>query len=181
MTRQHVMIDIETMGDGPNAPILSIGAVKFDKENGITNEHYSACSIESALDSPGAEPSGGTIKWWLQQSEEARSQIVAHTGTHTAMLVEFGGWMKLQGRLDGVWGNGATFDNVIVASAFKRNDLSVPWAFWLDKCYRTIKSTPLGRTVKLDRKGVHHNALDDAKSQAEHLLAINAKAKGAFL
>jgi len=34
--------------------------------------------------------------------------------------------------------------------------------------------------VEINRSGTHHNALDDARSQAEHLIAISAK-HGDFL
>ena len=69
-----------------------------------------------------------------------------------------------------IWGNGAAFDNVVLASAFRATGMQVPWAFWNDRCYRTVKS--LFSNVKLKRSGTHHNALDDAVTQAKHLLEI---------
>jgi len=45
-----------------------------------------------------------------------------------------------------------------------------PWYFWNDRCYRTMKS--LYPQIPMERDGVHHNALDDAISQARHLMAI---------
>jgi exodeoxyribonuclease VIII len=47
------------------------------------------------------------------------------------------------------------------------------WEFWKDRCYRTIKNCY--PDVPFDRRGTHHNALDDARSQALHLIAINEK------
>jgi exodeoxyribonuclease VIII len=54
-----------------------------------------------------------------------------------------------------------------------------PWPFWKDKCYRTVKG--IWKDIKLDRVGTHHNALHDAESQAEHLIAINRAAGGGIL
>jgi exodeoxyribonuclease VIII len=45
-----------------------------------------------------------------------------------------------------------------------------PWRHWNDRCYRTVKS--LYPDVKLERVGTHHNAVDDAESQARHLIAM---------
>lgn len=44
-----------------------------------------------------------------------------------------------------------------------------PWDFWNDRCYRTIAAMHDRRRFQ---QGVHHNALDDAKSQVEHLIQI---------
>ena len=70
-----LMIDLESMGKKPNAPIVSIGAVFFNPLTGeLGQEFYMAVSLESAMDQ-GAVPDGDTILWWLKQSSEARSAI----------------------------------------------------------------------------------------------------------
>lgn len=69
-----------------------------------------------------------------------------------------------------IWGNGASFDNVILANAYRAASIQQPWAYWNDRCYRTLKKRYLD--IALRRQGTHHNALDDAISQAEHLITI---------
>jgi exodeoxyribonuclease VIII len=69
-----------------------------------------------------------------------------------------------------LWGNGASFDNAILANAYAALKMEQPWAFWNDRCYRTIKA--MHPKQKQQHLGTHHNALDDAISQAEHLIAI---------
>jgi len=69
-----------------------------------------------------------------------------------------------------VWGNGATFDNVILSTAYGLIGQPVPWQFTEDRCYRTLKN--LCPQVPMVRTGTHHNALEDCKSQALHLSAI---------
>ena len=66
-----------------------------------------------------------------------------------------------------VWGNGATFDNVILSNAYKAAGMEQPWKFWDDRCYRTVKG--LLPDIKIERLGTHHNAVYDAMSQARHL------------
>ena len=69
-----------------------------------------------------------------------------------------------------VWGNGASFDNVILSQMYRRHQIAQPWKWWNDRCYRT---TLAGHPpVNLDFVGTKHNALDDAMHQARTLIAI---------
>lgn len=179
----HIMIDLETMGTSPDAPIVSIGAVLFDKE-GIHEHFYEVVDLKSAVKA-GAVMDPSTVIWWMEQSDEARGALTGEGLPISVALAEFSGWVDFlsNGQTDdvvaGVWGNGAAFDNVILAEAYKRLDMQVPWPFWKDKCYRTVKNMyPL---VTIKRVGTHHNALSDAESQAEHLIRINEAAGGIIL
>lgn len=162
----HVMIDLETMGNTPDAPIVAIGACLFSFEGGVGSTFYSTCTLESAVES-GAKMDPSTVIWWMQQSPDAQKEIVDARGDLWEALSYFTQW--LPDEIEGVWGNGATFDNVILAQTFRRFGQPVPWAFWLDRCYRTVKAAS---DIEMSRRGTHHNALDDAISQAEHLVAI---------
>lgn len=167
MAKRHVMIDIETLGTNPSAPVVSIGAVCFDKNGLIGPEFYAECSIESAV--KGAKLNMSTIVWWLKQADAPRLKLANASGTSNEMWQAFVAWFP--NRVEGVWGNGATFDNVLVREALKREKIKCPWQFWSDRCYRTVKS--MYPKVEMERVGDHHNALDDAKSQACHLIKIN--------
>ena len=87
-------------------------------------------------------------------------------------LVSFANWALLNDDIKHlyVWGNGAAFDNAILSTAYDICDWPQPWMFWNDRCYRTMKAQH--RDVDFVRLGTYHNALDDAESQAEHLLAM---------
>jgi hypothetical protein len=74
-----------------------------------------------------------------------------------------------------LWGNGASFDNAIVAHCYKAVDMEPPWNFWNDRCYRTLKALACP-VITQASSGVLHNALDDAKRQADHAQRILAAA-----
>lgn len=175
----HIMIDIETMGTRPTAPIISIGAVAFDAE-GIHKKFYRKVSLESAVAGGGIiEP--GTVLWWLTQSNEARAALTNDIDEPLGtVLGAFALWIAdLPGGPSdarGVWGNGAAFDNVLLAEAYKRLDMQTPWPFWKDRCYRTVKN--MFPAVELVRNGTHHHALADAETQALHLIEISKAAGG---
>ena len=177
----HIMIDLETMGTRPDAPIIAIGAVAFDAE-GIRKKFYRVVDLDSAV-AGGAVIEPGTVMWWLTQSDDARAALTNDiTEPLNDVLGAFHEFVAAlpggPGGVRGVWGNGATFDNVILSETYARAGIERPWPFWKDKCYRTIKG--MYPDVALVRTGTHHNALDDVRTQAEHLVAIN-KVHGGFL
>lgn len=169
---QDVMLDLETMGNGPQAAIIAIGAVEFDiPTQSIGERFYTVIDLESAV-ACGGVIDASTVLWWLKQSDAARAAF-DRGGDHIAVaLHQFSGWMGNRAPRDEVrvWGNGAAFDNVILASAYRRNATLRPWQFWNDRCYRTVKAQY--PAVEMQRSGTHHNAVDDAESQARHLISM---------
>lgn len=172
---KHVMVDLETLDTAATAAVVSIGAVYFDPESGeLGDTFYRAVDVASVLGS-GFSVSGDTLKWWLQQSDAARQVFSAKDSTTIQhALEEFTGFLQLHGKTSDVklWGNGAAFDNVILANAYKATGGTAPWRFWNDRCYRTVKA--LNPAIPFTREGTYHNALDDAVSQAKHLCQIFA-------
>ena len=161
-----IMVDLETMGTGPNAAIISIGAVKFTKEGILDDKFYRVIDLGSSIHE-GGEVDGDTILWWLQQSDEARAAFKESGVYLSDALREFYQWVP--SNVDGVWGNGASFDNTILSSAYRNMGIPTPWHFTQDRCFRTMKNLV---PIQIEREGVHHNALADAEHQARHLIEI---------
>lgn len=171
----HIMIDLETMGTRPNAPIVSIGAVTFDAD-GIAREFYANVNLKASVAGGGViDPD--TVMWWMERDDDARAALMVSDMSLTYALDDLAKFFPVY--VDGVWGNGASFDNVILSESYIRAGIARPWPFWKDKCYRTVKG--MYPDVALERSGTHHNALDDARTQAEHLIAINKAAGGIIL
>ena len=169
MRRTHIMVDLETADTKPTAAIFSIGAVAFTAA-GVTQKFHAVVDLQSCVDA-GLTINGDTLYWWLQQSDQARRGITG--GPHdclSAALRDFGDFVRVQGDDVCVWGNGAAFDNAILQNAYAACALPLPWKFWNDRCYRTAKV--LAPHIASRRVGTHHNALDDAETQALHLIEI---------
>ncbi|EJN7469996.1 3'-5' exoribonuclease [Escherichia coli] len=176
----NLMIDLETMGKNKDAPIVSIGAVFFTPETGdIGQEFYTVVSLESAM-GQGATPDGDTILWWLKQSKEARAAICTNDALDIKdALFELSHFITCHAcnlKKLKVWGNGATFDNVILRGAYERVGLACPWEYFNDQDVRTIVN--LGQFIGFNPKkdmpfdGERHNALADARHQAKYVSAI---------
>ena len=162
----NIMLDLETLSTANNALILSIGAVKFDPHGEGLDEKFHVAIDPHSAQAAGLHISASTVLWWMEPDRaDARHELLKHTQVDLATALDgFATWM---GAPLPVWGNGAAFDNVILRSAYEAIGLTCPWDFWDDRCYRTLKN--LNLKVKLERSGTHHNALDDACTQAEHL------------
>ena len=176
----HVMLDLETMGKGPEAAIVAIGAVAFDIETAAISPRgfYVRVDLKSAVEAGGVmDPD--TVIWWLQQSEAARAEITRDDIERRLIvnaLLDFSHWLKTEagGEDSRIWGNGAAFDNVILRRAYQRLPLAVPWSHWNDRCYRTIKGL-YGRDIKIERTGVHHH--DSFDTMQRHVLRALAGRK----
>jgi hypothetical protein len=167
----NVMLDLETLGTHPGCVVLSIGAVMFD-ETGPLTEYYAEIS-QASSEAHGLRADMSTVFWWNQQGAEARSVLertstgINSTTALPVILKQFATWLP-PGAI--VWGNGASFDNAILAQCYRQAGMGLPWKHWNDRCYRTLKN--LAPDVPFERSDVHHNALDDARSQASHASAI---------
>lgn len=168
----NVMLDLETMGSGSDAAIIAIGAVEFDiLSRSIGDGFYQIITLESSV-SQGGVIDPATVLWWLKQSDQARAEL-QRPGIHIDdALNRFAVWLSNissgQPQEVCIWGNGAAFDNAILASAYRRVEIPQPWKHWNDRCYRTIKA--MHPHTKLQRLGTHHNAQNDALSQTWHLI-----------
>ena len=171
------MVDLETMGIGNKAAITAIGVVAMDMSNlklesAPDGEFYMPISLASSMEA-GLECDASTILWWMGQSDEARKEMAGRTVSLYTALIELNYWMaKLVSAKKErvVWGNGASFDNVILANAYKAVHTDVPWTYSGDRCFRTMKSLVLGLEPPFD--GEKHNALADARHQAEWLMSM---------
>lgn len=175
-----VMVDLETAGNRPHAPITAIGAVSFDARAGLLGEtFYAPVDLRtSAIGDAKIDPD--TFLWWLEQSEPARRGITDGERLPISVaLCNFTNWLHEKCAPQSavrIWGNGAAFDNVILAETYRRAGLLKPWMFWNDRCFRTMKA--MYPNIDMARTGTHHNALDDAISQAEHLIHIRKTLRG---
>lgn len=179
---KHVMVDLETLATSGDAAIISIGAVAFDPDTGELGETFKVNVDGASSQAAGGHVDAKTVAWWFGQSAEARAHLNDPAPVSIkAALEAFSAfcWSNL-GPEFYLWGNGATFDNTVLRTAYERlglPDLPAPWRYTRDMCYRTVKN--LHPEIELKREGVFHDALSDAISQARHLCAILAATKKA--
>lgn len=185
---EHFMVDLETLGTTPGCAILSIGVVAFDPaartmEQAFPDEgFYVVVNRASCLDYFLHEDAG-TVAWWRKQSEEAR-KVLDHADSLMTSETLLDALTKMEDYITShctaknakVYGNGSDFDNAILAVASYAVGRKLPWSYG-GRCYRTLKNLDelFGKRFAappVERGGTYHNALDDAKTQARHLMQI---------
>lgn len=165
-----LMVDIETLGTGSNALIIQIGACYFDRLTGQIGDTFCQnISISDGL-TQGFSVDGSTIEFWLQQP--GRSFLLATQDVKT-VLEDFSKFAK---RCKSVWAH-ATFDFPILANAYYRLHMKLPFYYGLARDIRTL----------VDLSGVEppettpektHNALDDCIYQVGYCTKCFKKLRG---
>lgn len=167
----HLMVDLETLSTEPNALVLSIGAVIFD-ENLIYDEFYCILNqTQQRRQSYKFHVSESTVQWWEKQNDEAKKLLTLSRESDVTpekakeVFNEFLQRNISFGENFMVWANGADFDLPILKNLFNNQ---VPWNYSNQRCYRTEKR--LFTHLPVGLQGVKHNALDDARYQAQNLM-----------
>ena len=185
----NIMLDLETLGKDSNAVILSIGAVFFDPLTGETGaEFYQTVDLNDSLKYGKVDAS--TITWWMKQGYDAKDIFEDEQASLLSeTLLDFYTFVNLDlpSEKEGsavVWGNGPSFDNVILRNAYEacyeKTGLEAPWEYFNEGCVRTV--VKLGRILlSIDPKntmefsGTTHNALDDANIKLDTLATSSSE------
>jgi hypothetical protein len=189
------MIDIETLGKGPYAPIIALGAIHFDPNvvDGIISKFYVTIDpIES--EKRGFRLDADTVMWWMQPKQrEAWDQWTKtlHFGPDDA-LTGFAIWMDELDQNDppyakdeeqnedrpflhrALWGCGPGFDNEKLKMHYQVLNKPLPWDYGGDRCFRTFRNLPKASDCMPPSQGIAHKADDDALFQALWLQRILA-------
>lgn len=186
-------VDLETpVTTGPG--IFSIGMVPFNEDTFEifgNATFYARTKFAQVVDA--GHMSGGTLRWWMEQGDTARFELVknqAEAMDYTLMMAHVLGYMyalreflQPRGMLMPL-GNSARFDigilehTALALDVVPKNDngeKQLPWNFWdeLDLRQRMLDCRMYaGGNMKtlISRTGTHHNAVDDAIHQAKMYL-----------
>jgi DNA polymerase III epsilon subunit-like protein len=159
---KHIMIDLETLGLRPTSVVLSLGAVSFSP-SGIEKEYYAELGLQYQAYRT-TDPS--TIAWWATQGG-----IPSNGTVHPAVAVT-----ALEDLIEGeqntvrIWANGTDFDIPLLYSLAYEHNLAPAWKYSNVRDYRTVSRLFPG--VPKDANPEAHNALSDARTQANHLIRI---------
>lgn len=163
---KHCMIDAETLGSNPNSPVVQIGLVFFTRA-GILTQSQLTVNFDEAMKH--GEADGSTIKWWLQQDKAAQNALF----TNERPIIECAEIIQklVEAQNANFYWAHATFDFPILQSMYRSLNMRYPLPFKRCLDLRTLEMLA-GYPTWEPRKGVHHNALDDATYQAEHAIKL---------
>lgn len=160
---KDLMIDIETMGTGPNAVMIQLAGVYFDRKTGqLGAEFCQSLSIEDSL-TLGFEKDLSTENWWKEQDQSVLENILSTALPVWKVLMAFN---IFRADANFVWSH-ATFDFVIVQNHLKKVGLAqIPHKTARD--IRTLVDLSGINLKAYDWTKKTHNALDDCKFQVQY-------------
>jgi hypothetical protein len=156
------MIDIEGLGTGPDAAILTIAAQSFDPfGTGHYDRHYYArITLESQEN---RRIQDDTLAWWATQPE-AQAEAFAEDN-RIPLDQALDELYRLAWQHDYIWAQGPTYDVNILEHAYKSYNKTQPWQFYRIRDSRTVLSLWPGRPVP----PTSHHALEDTRKQIDIL------------
>jgi DNA polymerase III epsilon subunit-like protein len=161
-----VMVDCETYSLRPNAAILSIGAVVFDRNwpsPDRSASFYRVIKLDGQVEVYGRDVDRGVVDWWSQQPSEAQEHLLRNPEAVVLphALMAFSAFCARY-EVDTIWSMGAISDNVWLGSAFDACSLRFPFHYRRQLCLRTLAEVA---EVERSQANTHH-ALEDAIAQA---------------
>lgn len=177
----NLMHDLETLGTVPGCVPLSWGGVYFSTRERRLGDEFYVVFDRKDCERHGLHVSADTEAWWRRQSPEAQQVLrdaedpKVAVSLHAGLLAINGFVERNGGKKTFIYGNGADFDNPIMAVAYQRAGLAPAWGSYNGRCYRSLKELwgllGVPKPPAIQRGGgTHHNALDDAKAQALHAI-----------
>ncbi len=164
---KHVMLDLETFGTRPGSVLRSIGAVEFELDGAIGDTFYRNIDYISCLEA-GLTVDAATKEWWKRQSMEAEACLLVDQHPLISVVVDFHCWF-IANAATHIWCHGANFDEPLWSAAARAVQKVPPWKYWNTRCTRTAYDLMQFDARSVERVGVAHNALNDARHQIECL------------
>ncbi len=168
---EHLMIDLETLGTRSNSVFLSLAAVQFNLNTGFVGKVFREnITLDSSLQA-GLTVDASTIKWWLEQRTEIMKLMFVRPAHIHNVLVSFSDFIQ-ENEIKFVWGNSARFDLGLLDNAYNKVGVELPWKFWNELDFRTMKNLFPQFIVDSADKNKEHDPLYDCEKQIKILHSI---------
>ena len=174
-----VMLDIEGLGVGRDAVVVSVGAVRFNLDTGkILNTQYWDLGLKEQQ-RKGRVISADTVCWWARQTPDVLSALTNTPRYPIEIFIkEFNQF--IEGKCF-FWAKGTNYDLEILTNLYQMYDQQSPFRYskWVDARVYYMLGKRLGILPKKERTGAH-NALADAIFQTEVVCHIHKELKDAI-
>ena len=158
------MVDIEGLGTGPDATILTIADQSFDPfgTGYYGRQYYARITLESQENRSIQQD---TIDWWATQPEAQAEAFMEEGRIDLDQALDSLGKLIWQHKL--IFANGPTYDMNILEHAYKSYNKPLPWQFYNVRDARTVYSL----WPELPKPPTSHHALQDCRRQIDMLQA----------
>lgn len=168
------MLDLESLATGPDAVVLTLGAIKFDPfdaDREINQALYVRVDVDEQL-ALGRRYNDETLSWWNTQPEDVREEALGESDRIS--LDDFTRQLnKFIVGADRIWAQGPVFDIAMLENLYRQIGKPAPWDFYRIRDCRTLLKA-LGDTRPPGRDQLHH-ALADCVYQAQAIQHVVKK------
>lgn len=169
------MLDIETLSTRPHASILSISAIRFEMDSLDVpfdkipdKDKFNVYVSTRSCKKLGLHECEKTKRWWSHQDPKIRKRVMGGVTPIGEAIEMFRKWIGKDYREINVWGNGASFDPVIIDEVCTRLGVKKLWSFRNIRDCRTAYD--IGEVWLNDFKGdKQHDSLYDCYYQINAL------------
>ena len=172
---RDIMLDIETLSTDSHGVVTTISAVEFDLTSGTVGKEFEiAIDIKEQVDM-NAIIDIPTVVWWMSQDSEAiQAMLRIKKESVEFALLSLNSWLNDIDCMNNnikLWGNGCTFDNVMVRNLYLRHGVEFTLPYWCDNDVRTLVTLAGIDTRSFKFDGIKHNGIDDCKHQIKYCSA----------
>lgn len=193
------MVDLETLGNGPDAVIMSAAVVAFDG-SGWTSSVLSR-NLTIGLNQPKRTQNSETLNWWMAPEREKKFLELSRASLNSKVslrdaLLSINKFIEYHVTCEGTkennfatttWDQGSTiwckstaFDLAILRHAYAQYDIKMPYPFRAERDVRTVIETIAGKDIKRQDTDLH-NPLADAEYQIKQIVYANSLSTSNFL
>ena len=186
---EDVMLDLETLSTMSNAVIVSIAAIKFKRDdkwsekitmNDIKcHDHFYLRVDSTSCTDVGLHTDPDTVKWWHKQDDNVKYEALVNPNrTYIKDALEkFTKWIGKDGKKTRIWGNGSSFDCVVLREAYRACNMEIPWSYYNERDLRTVMELGDVKWYELPQTN-KHNPLFDVYRQVLGLQRAERKIYG---
>ena len=165
----HGMVDLETLGTGSNSVVVSVGLIAFNISTGeILAELDIGLNLNQQIKTGGVID-GDTLEFHFAQAPDSIQKMAQRKVLDVKEGLDLISNFIKANNITTLWGNGATFDNVILRNLYARHLKVFPLGFWADRDLRTAVDIYNIDTRTVPFEGIKHYCLDDARHQVKLL------------
>lgn len=161
----HYMIDIETLGQGSEAMVLSIAAVKFDEEKVIKTIELYPDLIEQQ--SRGQRIDIDTLIWWQNNREILSTYLATARKSVNFCFHQLAFFLSDREKDTQIWCKSPRFDLQILENLWKTYPLL--WDYRSQGDVRSAEFKLKQKQIPLTRPEQSHNSLSDCLAQVANV------------
>lgn len=170
----HLMIDIETLGTGPNSVVLSVAMLPFGATvNELGRPTVFGINREEQVED-GRVICPKTAVWWMKQSPAALAKLAeaqenALSVSRARNIIE----TTIGLGYHGIWANDPDFDCTILRDLCP----DISWPFWTHRSVRTIKMLADHSGIDLSHivNPTEHDPAQDCYTQVRKVMEVHTR------